>query len=81
MAASAVRISAAAAGGAKLPGCTDNWWPSNSPQGHIIGYLGTLTDITEHKQFEEALQKSNAQNRNILSLIPDYLFRIDSDGK
>jgi len=52
-----------------------------SPQGHIIGYLGTLTDITEHKQFEEALQKSNAQNRNILSLIPDYLFRIDSDGK
>jgi PAS domain S-box-containing protein len=52
-----------------------------SAQGHITGYLGTLTDITEHKQFEAALQKSDAQNRNILSLIPDYLFRIDQQGK
>jgi len=52
-----------------------------TPQDNITGYLGTLTDITEHKQFEDALKKSNAQNRNILSLLPDYLFRIDCDGK
>jgi PAS domain S-box-containing protein len=49
-------------------------------QGRIVGYVGTLTDISKHKQFEIALQKSDAQSRNILSLIPDYLFRIDTQG-
>ena len=52
-----------------------------SAQGTWLGYLGTLTDVTESKQFEAALQKSDADNRNILSLIPDYLFRIDHQGK
>ena len=52
-----------------------------SPQGTVLGYVGTFTDITRHKQFEIVLQKSDAQSRNILSLIPDYLFRIDSRGR
>jgi PAS domain S-box-containing protein len=55
--------------------------PERNPQGTVIGYVGTFTDITRHKQFEDALQKSDHQSRNILSLIPDYLFRIDCQGR
>jgi len=55
--------------------------PERDPLGMVVGYVGTFTDITSHKQFEEALQQSDRQSRNILSLIPDYLFRIDNQGR
>lgn len=40
-----------------------------------------IHDITERKSAEERLRKSEAENRAILSTMPDLLFRIDKEGK
>ncbi len=49
-------------------------------QGQIIGYVGTITDISDRKQAEIALGQSEAKNRALLSAIPDYLFRVNAEG-
>jgi PAS domain S-box-containing protein len=35
------------------------------PKGEILGYVGTLTDITEHKQMEESLRKRERRFRDL----------------
>ncbi|MBD1900420.1 PAS domain S-box protein [Trichocoleus sp. DQ-A3] len=54
--------------------------PIGSPQGNLIGFVGIQTDITERKQAEEALSKSEAKNRALISAIPDLIFRISKDS-
>jgi len=49
-------------------------------QGEIIGYIGTLTDISDRKQAELALQQSEVQSRAILAAIPDLMIRMGADG-
>ncbi len=49
-------------------------------EGELLGYVGTLTDISDRKLVEIALQKSESNSRAILSAIPDLLFRIGTDG-
>jgi len=46
----------------------------------IQGILATVTDITPQVKAAEALKKSEAENRAIISAIPDLLFRIRRDG-
>lgn len=41
---------------------------------------GLMVDITETKQAQHALQKSEATNRALLGAIPDLMLRIRSDG-
>ncbi|MEG5001922.1 PAS domain S-box protein [Microcoleus sp. B4-D4] len=48
--------------------------------GQIIGYVGTITDISDRKQAEAALIQSEAQSRAILAAIPDLMFRVGADG-
>jgi diguanylate cyclase (GGDEF)-like protein/PAS domain S-box-containing protein len=48
--------------------------------GQYVGSLGMLTDITERKQAEEALRKSEATNRALLNAIPDLMIRMTKDG-
>lgn len=38
--------------------------------GEIIGYLGTISDITRQKQAEQSLRQSEAQFRNIIDVSP-----------
>lgn len=40
----------------------------------------TMVDITERKQTEEALRKSEEENRVIIDVNPDILFRINKQG-
>ncbi|MFZ4462973.1 MAG: PAS domain S-box protein [Bacteroidales bacterium] len=40
-----------------------------------------IHDITDRKSAEDRLLKSEAENRAILSTMPDLLFRLDKDGK
>jgi len=46
----------------------------------INGILATVIDITDRIHSEELLRKSEAENRAIISSIPDLLFRIHRDG-
>ncbi|MBE7381467.1 MAG: PAS domain S-box protein [Leptolyngbya sp. SIO1E4] len=48
--------------------------------GQVIGYVGTITDISDRKQAELALKQSEAKSRAILAAIPDLMFSFGSDG-
>ncbi len=44
------------------------------------GIAITVRDITQRKQAQEALQKSESTNRALLNAIPDLMFRLSEDG-
>lgn len=51
-----------------------------SNDGKLIGYIGTVTDISDRIQAEEALAKSEATNRALLHALPDMLLRHNRQG-
>ena len=46
----------------------------------IAGILTTVIDVTDRVQAENLLRKREAENRAILSAVPDFLFRLDKNG-
>ncbi|MDA0672264.1 MAG: PAS domain S-box protein [Cyanobacteria bacterium] len=48
--------------------------------GQLLGVVATLTDISDRKQSEAALQRSEAHQRAMLSAIPDLIMRINRTG-
>jgi PAS domain S-box-containing protein len=67
------------------------WWrgesiPACNEQGHI-SFCGVITDITERKHNEallaeqtQLLQESEAQNRALLTTMPDMIFCLNAEG-
>ncbi|MGQ9509030.1 MAG: methyl-accepting chemotaxis protein [Thermodesulfobacteriota bacterium] len=49
-------------------------------EGHIIGYKGTIKDITERKLTEEALRQSEEKYRRILESIEEGYYETDLSG-
>ncbi len=49
--------------------------------GNIIGYLGTITDITEQKQAEQALRESEEEFKSLAENSQDYIMRYDKQGR
>ncbi len=47
---------------------------------NIIGYKGTIKDITERKEAEEALRQSEGKYRNILESIEEGYYEVDLAG-
>ncbi len=54
--------------------------PMRTEDGKLIGYVGTVTDVTERKQAEEALRQSEERNRSIVETARDAIFTISPDG-
>ena len=48
--------------------------------GWIVGYIGTVTDISDRKRSEDALRVSEAYQRALIRSLPDLIMRIDLDG-
>ena len=57
------------------------WFRSSSrpivKQGNVVGISGVLADITERKQAEEELQRSEMQYRSLTENSPDLIARFD----
>jgi two-component system cell cycle sensor histidine kinase/response regulator CckA len=54
--------------------------PIFSQSGEVTGLFGIARDITERKKAEEALRRSEEENRVLFDALPDMIFRIDRDG-
>ena len=46
----------------------------------VIGYVGTLNDITEYKQIEAQLQQSEGKNRRVIEAMPALFVVFNRDG-
>lgn len=55
--------------------------PEYNSENQFVGYIGTITNITENKKTEEEVKKLNQKMQAILDAIPDLLFEIGIDGK
>jgi diguanylate cyclase (GGDEF)-like protein/PAS domain S-box-containing protein len=49
--------------------------------GHVGGYIGTVTDITERKQAEEALARATSEWINSMDFLEDALCLVDLDDR
>lgn len=49
-------------------------------EGKILGYVGSLTDISENKQTEEELRYREAKIKALLDAIPDLVICLKKDG-
>lgn len=49
-------------------------------ENEIVGYVGTITDITERKLSEEEFKKMNKKMEAIIEAIPDLMYEVSLDG-
>lgn len=55
--------------------------PSYYPNGDFYGLVGSAIDITERKEMEEALQKSEARWRELANVVPLILWVANAQGE
>jgi diguanylate cyclase (GGDEF)-like protein/PAS domain S-box-containing protein len=53
--------------------------PQRLSPSHVI-WDGFLVDISDRKQAEQSRLRTEAENQAILSVLPDFLFRVGADG-
>lgn len=54
--------------------------PETNSENQIIGFIGTITDITQRKQAEDKFVKTSKKMEAIIEAIPDMMFEIDLEG-
>jgi PAS domain S-box-containing protein len=59
----------------------DHGMPRTESNGAFLGYIGTATDITEHKRDEEVLEKERAFLRQVIDIVPNFIFAKDREGR
>jgi PAS domain S-box-containing protein len=55
--------------------------PERNVTNEIVGYIGTVTDITERKLAEEEIRKINKKMEAVIDAIPDLMFEVDIEGR
>ncbi|MFM9267875.1 EAL domain-containing protein [Tychonema sp. BBK16] len=55
--------------------------PEIAKSGEVLGYIGTLTDITDRKQAEEGLQRAEEKYRSIFENAIEGIFQTTPDGR
>lgn len=55
--------------------------PEKNINNEVIGYVGTITDITQRKKSEIEFIKVHQKMKAILDAIPDLLFEVDIEGR
>jgi PAS domain S-box-containing protein len=60
--------------------CLIHGSPYDDDEIGIHGTMGMVADITQRKQAEQALQRSQHKQRVLLDAIPDLILEIDQDG-
>jgi PAS domain S-box-containing protein len=55
--------------------------PELNSENKIVGYIGTITDITDRKLAEEETNKAHQKMEAIFDAIPDLLFEVGIDGR
>ncbi|OLP18873.1 hypothetical protein BST81_08120 [Leptolyngbya sp. 'hensonii'] len=69
----------------RRPDGSINWYcvqvvPEIDATGAVLGYIGTLTDITDRKQAEAALQASEAELRSLFMAMDDVVVVLNRAG-
>ncbi len=59
----------------------DHGAPRSEPDGAFLGYIGTVTDITELKRGEETLEREHAFMRQVIDIDPNFIFAKDYEGR
>ncbi|MCK4647995.1 PAS domain S-box protein, partial [bacterium] len=54
--------------------------PICDKKGHLLGYRGADTDITERREAEEALRESEEKWRSLIQNLPDIVMTVARDG-
>lgn len=54
--------------------------PLYDTTGELMGAVNTLVDITEYRQVQEALRKSEREKQELIESVSDLLFRVDRQG-
>jgi PAS domain S-box-containing protein len=54
--------------------------PETNADNEIIGFIGTITDITDRKQAQDRFVVTNKKMEAIIEAIPDLMFEIDLKG-
>ena len=60
---------------------SDSAAPIRNAAGEIVGVVLVFSDITEKYRMQEALRVSEAENKALISAIPDLIFTNDREGR
>ncbi len=71
----------------RVPQTGKNGWvigtygPHRNRKGEITGVIGIITDITERKHADEALQQSEEKWRSLIANAPNFIATLDRQGR
>jgi len=54
--------------------------PETNAENEVVGYVGTITDITERKRAEEALRESEERYRQLVEMESDAVLLVDNES-